>query len=72
MGGNSFEYKEMLAIISRVRWEEKETGLRYRRLFFPVFPSVFEYHENLLSFLRYMILLLRMKNGIIDYYVKDK
>ncbi len=44
MGRNIFEYKEMLAIISRVRRKEIEISLRYRRFIFPMLSSVFEYH----------------------------
>jgi hypothetical protein len=37
MGRIVFEYREMLAIVSRVRKKEKEISLRYRRFFFSVF-----------------------------------
>jgi hypothetical protein len=36
MGRNIFEYREMLAIISRVGRKEREMSLRYRRLFFAI------------------------------------
>jgi hypothetical protein len=36
MGRNIFEYREMLAIISRVRRKEREMSLRYRRFFFSI------------------------------------
>jgi hypothetical protein len=36
MGRNIFEYREMMAIISRVRKKEREISLRYRRFIFPM------------------------------------
>ncbi len=44
MGRNIFAYKEMLAIISRVRRKEREISLHYRRFIFSMLSSVFEYH----------------------------
>jgi hypothetical protein len=71
MGRNSFEYNEMLAIISRVRKKGEETCLRYSRLFFSMYLSVFEYPEYFFFCFRYVVLFLKTKNGIIDYYVKN-
>jgi hypothetical protein len=67
MGQNIFEYKEMLAIISRVRRKEREISLLYRRFIFPMLSNVFEYHgcER-----RYNRLLRKTYDNIILFQTK--
>ena len=58
IGRNIFEYKEMLAIISRVRKKEREISLRYRRFIFPIGkPADHDeshfYHQTVMSVMHF-------------------